>query len=263
MSDKDLAILPDDEPGSVGNQLNIESIIVQAISSGAGVEVMEKLLAMRKQLKDEFALQQFNLAMSRFQAECPVIKKTSNIKNSKAKGGGVRSWYAPLDKIDAQTKKLRSDCGFSHMITTEQNETSFTAICEVQHIDGYSKKTSFSVPIEKEAYMTDQQKIGSAQTFAKRYAFCNAFGIMTADKDDDGQSGTNSNLSEAEKAFQYDFDNCKLWQLLLHPFFNDCRDVMKKAIPGMTEEAKEAVYNRKQKELDNSGKPFDDQDIPF
>ena len=33
--------------------------------------------------------------------------------------------------------------------------------------------------------MSAQQKVGAALTFAKRYAFCNAFGIMTGDEDND------------------------------------------------------------------------------
>jgi hypothetical protein len=34
--------------------------------------------------------------------------------------------------------------------------------------------------------MTDQQKHGARVTFAKRYAFCNALGILTGDEDLDG-----------------------------------------------------------------------------
>ena len=36
--------------------------------------------------------------------------------------------------------------------------------------------------------MSDVQKYGARSTFAKRYAFCNAFGIMTGDDDTDGNT---------------------------------------------------------------------------
>jgi hypothetical protein len=36
--------------------------------------------------------------------------------------------------------------------------------------------------------MNAQQKVASALTYAKRYAFCNALGILTTDQDDDAQS---------------------------------------------------------------------------
>ena len=41
------------------------------------------------------------------------------------------------------------------------------------------------MPIDKDAFMNSQQQYGSASTFSKRYAFCNAFGILTGDEDND------------------------------------------------------------------------------
>ena len=38
--------------------------------------------------------------------------------------------------------------------------------------------------------MSDPQKYGGASTYAKRYAFCNGFGILTADEDLDAKSST-------------------------------------------------------------------------
>ena len=36
--------------------------------------------------------------------------------------------------------------------------------------------------------MSDSQVVAAASTFSKRYAFCNAFGILTGDEDNDGQA---------------------------------------------------------------------------
>ena len=41
------------------------------------------------------------------------------------------------------------------------------------------------MPVDAGAYMNEAQKAASALTFAKRYSFCNAFGILTGDEDDD------------------------------------------------------------------------------
>ena len=52
--------------------------------------------------------------------------------------------------------------------------------------------------------MSPMQSFGAAMTFAKRYAFCNAFGILTADEDRDGQGpapkGLKAKLREAKEA---------------------------------------------------------------
>jgi hypothetical protein len=53
---------------------------------------------------------------------------------------------------------------------------------------GHSQESDFTVPIDEKAFMNAPQKVASALTFAKRYAFCNAFGILTGDEDNDGQS---------------------------------------------------------------------------
>lgn len=165
---------------------NIESLISKAIEQNICVETMEKLLAMRRELKEEFAREQFNRCMAGFQAACPEIKKTKKVFQKHS--NQVRYSYAPLESIIAQVKDSLKDYGFSYLITTAQKETNFTAICVVNHVDGHSVETSFTVPIDPDAYMSDQQKVASASTYAKRYAFCNAFGIMTADEDNDANN---------------------------------------------------------------------------
>ncbi|MDD5590162.1 MAG: hypothetical protein PHQ47_03240, partial [Candidatus Portnoybacteria bacterium] len=52
-----------------------EALIAQAIDKGVSVETMEKLLAMRKELKAEWAKEEFIKAMANFQKECPIIEK--------------------------------------------------------------------------------------------------------------------------------------------------------------------------------------------
>ena len=54
-------------------------LISQAIDKNASVQTMERLLAMRRELKAEYAREAYDNAMSAFQAECPIIKKTKNV----------------------------------------------------------------------------------------------------------------------------------------------------------------------------------------
>ena len=54
-----------------------EYLISQAIEKGASVETMEKLLAMRTQLKQEWAKEQYYIAMAKLQAEMPIIENKS------------------------------------------------------------------------------------------------------------------------------------------------------------------------------------------
>jgi hypothetical protein len=164
---------------------NMEQLITHAIDKNVAVETMEKLLAMRRELKAEWAREQFHDSLSRFQAECPVIKKDTIVRN---KGGSERYRYATLDSILTQVKALLLKHGFNYKTDAKVEGTCVTATCVATHRHGHSEASSFMVPIDKEAFMNEPQKFASALTFSKRYAFCNAFGIQTGDLDDDAKA---------------------------------------------------------------------------
>lgn len=167
-------------PASLGFQ-DFESVMRFAIEKGV---TLESIVAVRRELKAEHAREMFDAALRDFQAACPVIEKRKAVAN---KGGnGIRYKYAPLDDIVSQVKALLQTSGFSYSLTAEVDKTFVKAICTVKHAAGHSETSAFQVPIDPQAFMNEQQKFASALTFAKRYAFCNAFGILTGDEDTDG-----------------------------------------------------------------------------
>ena len=162
-------------------------ILRQAVELGRDADTVQRLLDMRKQLKDEWAQEQFFGALAEFQAELPDIPKTKKVLNKDKKS--VRYSYAPLDVIVKTVKPLLLKHGFSYtMKPTQQDAQGFTSVIVVHHKEGHSEETSFTVPLDNEAYMNAPQKVGSARTFSMRYAFCNAFGILTSDEDNDSMS---------------------------------------------------------------------------
>jgi hypothetical protein len=163
----------------------IQGFISQAIEKGTPVETMEKLFALREKAKAEYAREEFMKAMASFQRDCPVIVKKKIVTE---KGGvGVRYKYAPLDDIVSQVKKPLADNLLSYDFDTveDQEKKTLEVICVITHALGHSKSSKFKIPIGAEAYMSDVQKYGARVTFAKRYAFCNALGILTGDEDTD------------------------------------------------------------------------------
>lgn len=195
MSDKDtLEIVTQDMPPPA----TAEVLIAQAIDKGVTVDTMERLLAMRRELKAEAAKEAFDRSMSAFQSECPVIEKSKKVLNKD--GQSVRYAYAPLDAIVTQVRGLLKVHGFGYRIVPEVTESQVAATCVVTHELGHSESASFKVPIDKDSYMNLPQKFASALTFAKRYAFCSAFGIMTGDEDDDAAKAGMSPSEENQKA---------------------------------------------------------------
>lgn len=166
---------------------SIEGFISQAIEKGLPIETMERFLQMRKEFKADQAREAFVIAMAQFQKECPVIMKTKGVK--KAGSDVVIYRYAPLDSIVLQVKDAlgNNNLAYSFREVRSEDGTKLTAVCTIRHSLGHSEDSSFTVEIGAEAYMTDVQKHGARMTFAKRYAFVNALGILTGDEDTDAR----------------------------------------------------------------------------
>jgi len=166
--------------------------IQTALDKGLPIEHLERLMVLKKDWDAQQARKAFDEAMMNFQSQCPIIKKTK--EGGQTKGGVVAYMYAPLESIVAQSKELLGQNGFSYLIKTEFiNSDSIAgaigrvkAICIVRHKAGHEEESVMIVPLmTKTGVMSDAQVVAATTTFAKRYAFCNAFGIMTMDDDTD------------------------------------------------------------------------------
>lgn len=180
---------------------SVEGMITLAIEKGATVETLERLMAIRREVRAEQAKAEFDRALAAFQGECPTIQKTAKVMNKDGKT--VRYQYAPLDAIIHQVKGLLQKHGFSYSVDAKAELKQVTAVCKLSHLSGHSETGEFAVPIDSDAYMNPAQRVASALTFAKRYAFCNKCGIMTGDLDDDSEG------SHEPKAPKTDNDNSR------------------------------------------------------
>ncbi len=165
--------------------LNIENVFKYAIEHQGSAETIEKLMGVRRELRAETAKKAFDEALAAFQSECPVIEKRKAVMNKD--GRSIRYKYAPLDDIVTQVKPLLLKHGLSYSLTSPTEQGRVKAVCKLKHPLGHSEESEFAVPIDPQAFMNEQQKFASALTFAKRYAFCNALGILTGDEDTDGR----------------------------------------------------------------------------
>jgi hypothetical protein len=163
-------------------QTSAEELISKAIEKGVPVETMERLLVMRRELKAEWAKEQFDIAFGKLQREMPVVRKTEAVRN---KDGSAKYKFAPLEVIVPIVKDTISDNGFIYDFDTTDDGKMLTTTCKITHKSGHTKLNSFSVPIGAEQYMTEVQKFGARDTFCKRYAFLNGFGIIVEGEDKD------------------------------------------------------------------------------
>jgi hypothetical protein len=168
----------------VNNDFSTEALIARAIDQKVPVETMERLLVMAKEMQAIKAKQEFDRAMAKFQSECPTIEKTKAVHTN---SGSLAYKYAPIESVVEQVKNALTNNGFSYSTNMEMLENGVKVFVKVTHVMGHSEVTEMTVPLgNKTQVMNQSQVVAAASTFAKRYAFLNAFGIMTGDEDIDG-----------------------------------------------------------------------------
>jgi len=160
------------------------AIIREAMSNGASPEYLRELLAVRREWEADEARKSFNVAVSEFQRRAPIISKDDKAYDKE---------YARMDRIWRETRPLITELGLS--VTWQVCELRENGLCHVEgqlrHRDGYGEKLVQDIPLpELIKGQNKAQQMGSASTYAKRYAFCAALGIVTGDDDDGNKAGT-------------------------------------------------------------------------
>jgi hypothetical protein len=165
-----------------------QSLLRHAIDKNLPIEQMERLLTMRREMKAEWARDQYFAALSGFQADCPIIEKKHKVsekKKSEQEIPKTRYTYAALEDLVEPVRPYLEKWGFSYTFKSQQDKDAVTAICHAHHRDGHEEVNSFTAPIDHDAYMSDPQKVAAALTFSCRYAFKGAFGVQTRGEDRD------------------------------------------------------------------------------
>lgn len=164
----------------------VTQLLQMAIQTSGSVEAVRELLEMRRELKAEWAKEQFNQALSQLQSELPPIEKNKVVYNKD--GRTVRYKYSTLDKIIETVQPYLKKYGFSFNFSTEFEENAVTVTCHLRHQAGHEEQVKFKAPIKYSGHMLPIQEWGSALTYAKRYSLSLALGL-TSDEDTDGDTG--------------------------------------------------------------------------
>lgn len=157
----------------------IDALVQKAVESGA-VDVLERLLAVKQQVRADDARAAFYAALIGFQNACPVIEKTTtaNIKP------GFSYNYTPLEVIAHAIRPMLDQYQLGYRWFAAQQGNLLTVTCRISHAHGHIEETSLTVPVG-----VDPQRpawpVAQSLTYAKRYTLCNALGIVVGGEDDD------------------------------------------------------------------------------
>lgn len=182
--------LTEQQQGSVAEISSPSQLIQQAVQSGATVETLEKLMDLQERHEANEAKKAFHEAMQQFQQIKPELKKTQKVSYSTKSGGKTEYNFCPLSEIEKSLKEPLGQCHLSYRFenTVDHENNRFGVRCIVSHVQGHSESTEMEAPMDDSGGKNQIQQIGSTTTYLQRYTLISAFGLVTADEDDDGQS---------------------------------------------------------------------------
>lgn len=161
------------------------ALLGRAVERGLAPEQLEKLVALQERWEATQAKARWIEAVTAFRAECPTVFKGRAVKN---KDGTHRFSFAAYEDIKRVTRPIEARYG---IVTTFSFDDStpgkLKVTCRVSvgtHHEDYL--SSISLPQVPGANVA--QDSGSAMSYAKRYAYCNAHDIVVSGEDDDGAS---------------------------------------------------------------------------
>lgn len=168
-------------------RLDPQALIAKAIETGAGIETMERLVALAKEVRAVQAREAWYEAMAEFQRQCPAIKKTKRASIQTARASYSYT-YAPLDEILAVIQPVMGTLGLSVSWRHGAVGDKITATCRISHTLGHHEESGeVSMPViiaDAERGANPMQRIGIATTYAKRYALLGIIGMAPEDDDD-------------------------------------------------------------------------------
>lgn len=162
------------------------AMISQAVTSGAGIETIEKLMSLQERWEANNARKAFDMAISAAKSEIRPIVKNAEVDFTSNKGR-TNYKHETLDGIAQQIDPVLSQHGLSYRFRSKQESGQLHVTCIIAHRDGYSEETTLSGPPDQSGSKNAYQAVGSAATYLQRYTLKLALGLSAA-KDDDGQS---------------------------------------------------------------------------
>ncbi len=178
--------------------LEISALLEKAVVGQASIETLERLLAMAKDVRAEQAKAAWHEAMAAFQREAPDLTKKREATVPTKSGGRFTYRYASLSDLIAEIRPVMAKFGLSATFRMDcSRDKVVTATCIVSHEAGHSESCQFSVPVEtSNPAINGAQAVGSASTYARRYAYQAALGLAPEDEEDDDGAGPGKGPAE-------------------------------------------------------------------
>lgn len=153
-------------------------LLERAVSSGADLEVVEKMMGLSERWEANQARKAFDEAIAAAKAEITPVARNREGHNQKR--------YADFAAIASMVDPIISKFGLSYRFRTTQSDK-ISVTCVLSHKAGHFEETTLSGPADTTGNKNAIQAIGSTLTYLQRYSLVQALGLAATD-DDDGKA---------------------------------------------------------------------------
>jgi hypothetical protein len=155
------------------------AMVQHAVQTGAGVEVVAKLMDLHERWEANQARKDFDEAIAAAKAEIKPVARNKTGHNSKR--------YADFAAYAREVDPVLAKFGLSYRFRTEQ-DGQIKVTCVLSHKSGHSETNTLAGPADTSGSKNAIQAIGSTLTYLQRYTLTQALGLAASD-DDDGKAG--------------------------------------------------------------------------
>ena len=158
----------------------------RAVESGAGLDMVEKLMSLQERWETGQARKAFDKAIAAAKAKITPIQRNAKGHNDKR--------YADFAAIAKVVDPILSEHGLSYRFRTAQGER-ISVTCILSHEDGHSEETTLTGPADTSGSKNAIQAIGSTLTYLQRYSLVQMLGLAAAADDDGKAAGAGETIS--------------------------------------------------------------------
>jgi hypothetical protein len=163
------------------------SIIQYAIERGAGIDTIERLIALKRQEESDAARRAYNAAFNAFKASPVHINKNKHVDFTGKTGLRTNYKHATLDNVCDVIGAALAQHKLSYRWETKQDGVKITVTCILSHELGHSESTSLFAEPDQTGNKNSIQAVGSTVTYLQRYTLLALTGMATTDQDTDGR----------------------------------------------------------------------------
>lgn len=159
------------------------SMLAIAVQQGAGIDMIERLMALQERMTAAAAKSDYDRAFAAFKSEAIKIIKARKVTDGPLKNKS----YAELhDIVNAVTPALsKNGLSFAWKLTKDERDW-LEVTCTVRHVSGHAESVSMGGPPDTGGAKNAIQARASAKTYLERYTLKAALGVAEQDDDTDG-----------------------------------------------------------------------------